>query len=188
LLVQFCHRYTGTCTTHEHYKLSWTAKVTFSFLFFFLREIILSVDRLYTSVQNSVYMVFTNCPLFRTLIWNNILINKCAGGFKFVNCRWVTFVYIIALFYIHDLVTSRMWSSHTFTRVERVSGESRRTSTPEAAFVVVTLRVFAARRSQTFVHIIAPGAIRIARVPFRTFTVVSSRKVCAQTSRTTSVW
>jgi len=86
--VQFCHRYTGTCTTHEHYKLSWIEKVTFSF---FLRDIILSVDILYTSVQNSVYVVFTNCPLFRTLIWNNILINKCAGGFKFVNCRWVTF-------------------------------------------------------------------------------------------------
>lgn len=160
----------------------------FLFLFFFFREIIRSVDRLYTSVQNSVYVVFTNCPLFQTLIWNNILINKCARGFKFVNCRWVKFFYIIALFYIHGLVTSRMWSSRTFTRVERVSGESRRTGTSEAAFVVVTLCVFAARRSQTFVHVITPGAIRIARVPFRTFTVVSTRKVCAQRTRTASVW
>lgn len=73
-----------------------------------------------------------------------------------------------------------MCSSHTFARVEGIADEARRTRAPEAALVVVALGVFAARRPRTLVHVVTPGAIRVARVSFGTFTVVAARKVCTQ--------
>lgn len=65
--------------------------------------------------------------------------------------------------------------------MEWVADESRRTRAPEAALAVVALRVLAARRPRALVHVVAPGgAVRVARVPFRTLAVVTAREVRAQ--------
>lgn len=80
-----------------------------------------------------------------------------------------------------------MCSSHTFARVEGIADEARWTRAPEAALVVVALGVFAARRPRTLVHVVTSGAIRVSRVPFGTFTVVTARKVCTQRSGTAGV-
>lgn len=114
------------------------------------------------------------------------MINKYAAqGLRLLIIYGLHVLYVI--YNNIDLVTSLVWSSHTFTRVEWIADESRRTGTPETAFVVVTLGVFAAGRPRTFVHVVTSGAVRIARVPFRTFTVVSARKVCAQRTGTANV-
>lgn len=71
--------------------------------------------------------------------------------------------------------------------MERVAHESWRTGTSKTPFVIVTLSVFATRRPRAFIHVMTSGAVRIARVPFRAFTVVSARKVCTQRTGTASV-
>jgi hypothetical protein len=78
-------------------------------------------------------------------------------------------------------------ASDHFTRMEWVADESWRTGTPKTPFIIVTLCVFATRRLRAFVHVVTSGTVRIARIPFRTFTVVSARKVCTQRTRTASV-